>query len=88
MKESYYEIDKQYEDLSKAKLYWEIGKGLQEVDYLHTSKKLDDLINEHLAGKKDYLEVEKEIKEYHQSMGILQRGKMKPILLQQELRNF
>lgn len=69
MKESYYEIDKQYEDLSKAKLYWEIGKGLQEVDYLHTSKKLDDLINEHLAGKKDYLEVEKEIKEYHSKYG-------------------
>ena len=47
MNKTYREVEKQYEDLNKAKLYWEIGKGLQAVDYLHTSKKLDDLIEQH-----------------------------------------
>ena len=69
MNKTYREVEKQYEDLNKAKLYWEIGKGLQAVDYLHTSKKLDDLIEQHLAGKKDYSQVESEIKQYHKEYG-------------------
>lgn len=69
MNNTYYEIDNQYEDLDKAKLYWEIGKGLQAVDYLQTSKKLDELIDQHLKGAKNYNQVENEIKDYHKQYG-------------------
>ena len=70
MNRTYYETDNQYEDLNKAKLYWEIGKGLQAVDHLQTSKKLDELIDQHLKGEKNYSQVEKEIKDYHKQFGI------------------
>lgn len=69
MDKTYYEIEKEYECLSKAREYWNIGKGLQTVDHLKTSDKLDELIEQHLNGTKTYSQVESEIKEYHRING-------------------
>lgn len=67
MIDSYKIQNERYQDYKTSKDYWEIGKGLQAVDNLKTSKYLDVLIEDNLTGRKSYDQVENEIREYHLS---------------------
>lgn len=53
------------QNLMKRKDYWEIGKGLQAVDGLPTSKYLEQVIQDTVAGKYDTETAQRKLKEYY-----------------------
>lgn len=65
MLDTYTEVKGEYINLNKAREYWDVATGLQAVDGLVPSKKLYELAEEHIQGKKNYREIKEEIKEYH-----------------------
>ena len=67
MVDTYKEIKSNPQNYQKAKDYWQVAKGLQDVDNLKTSKYLDTLIEDNLSGKKSYAEVEDSAKHYYSS---------------------
>ena len=46
-------------------LYWDIAFGLQDVDGLKPSQYMKDLSEEHISGKKTYVQVQNEITSYY-----------------------
>ena len=51
--ESEYTVLESNKDYEKRKEYWEIAKGLQQVDRLDTSEYLDSVIEDTVTGKYD-----------------------------------
>lgn len=65
MEDNYKVVNGEYVDLVNAKSYWDMAIGLQQVDNLTPSNKLYELVNEHLEGKKNYHDVEKDLHLYY-----------------------
>lgn len=67
MEDAYKIVNGEYVDLKNAKSYWDTAIGLQQVDDLTPSKKLYDLVNEHINGIKNYQEVEEALRKHYAS---------------------
>ena len=65
MNDSYKEIGNNPQNYEKAKGYWDTARGLQKVDGLNTSLFLDGLIEENLAGRKTYDDVDRDTRKYY-----------------------
>ena len=63
--ESEYTVLESNKDYEKRKEYWEIAKGLQQVDRLDTSEYLDSVIEDTVTGKYDTTEAVKRVDDYY-----------------------
>lgn len=63
--ESEYTVLESNKDYEKRKEYWEIAKGLQQVDRLDTSEYLDTVIEDTVTGRYDTVEAVKRVDDYY-----------------------
>lgn len=65
---SEYRILSLNKDFQKRKEYWEIAKGLQDVDLLSTSEYLEEIIEDTLVGRYDTAKANEKVSRYYQEV--------------------